>query len=459
MFRRREQTSSCMEISITAGYENCCIALRQTRKRYTVSVASKSGQGGARKPKLVRIIARLNVGGAARKVCILHEKLAPYFDTHLIVGGLAAGDQDMSYLLFSGRNVLQLPQMSREISFWSDALAFWRILILLRKERTDVVHTHTAKAGALGRLAAWLAGVPIIVHTYHGNVFQGYFGLLRNRIYLAVERMLAQLSTKVIAISESQQQEICMKYHVVPRQKICVIHNGFDLEHFAQGSREEARRKFGLKTDDFVVVWVGRMVPVKDVQLLAQVIRRAAEKQSNICFLVVGDGEEKKELASLVRGYANVRLLGWRHDMEQIWSAADVALLTSRNEGTPTALIEAMAAGLPFVATNVGGVKDLAAGTVCELPNGMGYRAANGYLSSPSPDALLYGIEQIAEDPQTAKEMGLIGRAFAFERFSIPRLVEEMTSLYQTLIAGMWQLAPLAIQRSKDSSPHANNAI
>src|SRR5260370_32975876 len=128
MFRRREQTSSCMEISITAGYENCCQALRQTRKRYTVSAASKSGQDGARKPKLVRIIARLNVGGPARQVCILHEKLAPYFDTHLIVGGLADGEQDMSYLLSSEQNVFRLPKMSRELSPRDDATAFWRPL-------------------------------------------------------------------------------------------------------------------------------------------------------------------------------------------------------------------------------------------------------------------------------------------------------------------------------------------
>jgi len=424
-----------------------------------VSRISQSGKPMVSKPKLVRIIARLNVGGPARQACMLHQKLAPFFDTHLIIGGLADGEEDMSYLLSSDRNVLQLPQMSREISFWSDPLAFWKIFNFLRKEHPEIVHTHTAKAGALGRLAAWVAGVPIIVHTYHGHVFDGYFGALKTRMYLAIERILGRLSTQVIAVSESQQEEICLEYRVVPREKISVIHNGFELEGFSRGCREEARTKLGLATGDFVAVWAGRMVPVKDVQLLAQVIRRAAEKQSKICFLVVGDGEQKGELESLIRGCSNVRLLGWRHDMEQIWSAADVALLTSRNEGTPTALIEAMAAGLPFVATNVGGVKDLAAGTVCELPNGMGYRAANGYLSSPSPEALLYGIEQIAEDPQTAKEMGLIGRAFAFERFSIPRLVEEMTSLYQTLIAGKCQVAPLAIQRSKDSSPHANNAI
>ena len=420
-----------------------------------MKAASKAGQDGARKPKLVRIIARLNVGGATRQACTLHEKLLPYFDTHLIIGSLADGEQDMSYLLASERNVFRLPQMSREISLWADAIAFWRILKFLRKERPDVVHTHTAKAGAVGRLAAWLAGVPVIVHTYHGNVFQGYFGPIRNRIYLAVERMLGQLSTRVIAISESQQQEICMKYHVVPRRKICVIHNGFELEHFAQGSREEARRKFGLKTDDFVVVWVGRMVPVKDVQLLAQVIRRAAEKQSHIHFLVVGDGEEKKELESLVRGYTNVRLLGWRHDMEQIWSAADVAFLTSRNEGTPTALIEAMAAGLPFVATHVGGVQDLAAGPLHELPNGMGFRAANGFLNSRVPEVLLDCIEQIAKEPEAARQMASVGRAFALDRFSIQRLVEEMNLLYQTLLAKRRVLISEAVRESEkaDAKP------
>ena len=425
-----------------------------------MSAASKSGQGGAKKPKLVRIIARLNVGGPARQVCILHEKLAPYFDTYLIVGGLTDGEQDMSYLLASERNVFRLPQMSREISLWADAIAFWRILKFLRKERPDVVHTHTAKAGALGRLAAWLAGVPVIVHTYHGNVFQGYFGPLRNRIYLAVERMLGHLSTQVIAISESQQQEICMKYHAVPRRKICVIHNGFELEHFAQGSREETRRKFGLKTDDFVVVWVGRMVPVKDVQLLAQVIRRAAEKQSNIHFLVVGDGEEKKELESLVRGCTNVRLLGWRHDMEQVWSAADVALLTSRNEGTPTALIEAMAAGLPFVATHVGGVQDLAAGPLHELPNGMGFRAANGFfLNSRVPDILLDCIEQVAKEPDAARQMASVGRAFALDRFSIQRLVEEMTLLYQTLLAKRRVVMSGAVSESEKADARAADSL
>jgi glycosyltransferase involved in cell wall biosynthesis len=385
-------------------------------------------------PKVVRIIARLNVGGPARQACLLHDKLVDHFDTHLITGSLAHSEQDMSYLLSSEHQVLRLPQMSREISFWSDSLAFWTILKFLRKERPGIVHTHTAKAGALGRLAAWLAGVPIIVHTYHGHVLDGYFGAFKSKAYLSIERMLGRLSTRVIAVSESQLQDLCSRYRVVPRSKISIIQNGFELVRFSQGCREDARKQLGLAKDDFVVVWAGRLVPVKDVQLLGQVIRQAAETQSNIRFLIVGEGADKPKLDFLIEGCRNVRLLGWRRDMELIWSAADVALLTSRNEGTPTALIEAMAAGRPFVSTNVGAVRDLAVTPLEELPDGIGHRAANGFLASRTPDALLYCIERIAKDPLMAEDMALAGRAFALDRFSAHRLIEEMKLLYETLV-------------------------
>jgi glycosyltransferase involved in cell wall biosynthesis len=246
--------------------------------------------------------------------------------------------------------------------------------------------------------------------------------------------MLGRLSTRVIAVSESQLQDLCSRYRVVPRSKISIIQNGFELVRFSQGCREDARKQLGLAKDDFVVAWAGRLVPVKDVQLLGQVIRQAAETQSNIRFLIVGEGADKPKLDSLIEGCRNVRLLGWRRDMELIWSAADVALLTSRNEGTPTALIEAMAAGRPFVSTNVGAVRDLAVTPLEELPDGIGHRAANGFLASRTPDALLYCIEQIAKDPLMAEDMALAGRAFALDRFSAHRLIEEMKLLYETLV-------------------------
>lgn len=386
------------------------------------------------KPKLVRIIARLNVGGAAQQVCMLHEKLLPAFETYVVIGSLSAGESDMSYLLASERNVFRLPKMSREISFVSDFLAFWRIFRFLRRIRPAIVHTHTAKAGALGRLAAWMAGVPVIVHTYHGHVFHSYFNRVHTRLFLAAERILARLSTGIVAISESQLEDLTVKYRVAPRKKVWLVHNGFDLSRFAGNFREKARRSLTIREDEFVVAWAGRLVPIKGVELLAAVIRKAADRKSRLRFMIVGDGTERSKLESLLEGCNNFRLLGWRDDMETIWSAADVALLTSRNEGTPTALIEAMAAGVPFVATNVGAVKDVAVGELRELPRGIGLRADNGFLTSQDPEALIYCLEKLAENPHITTQMALSGRTFVLQRFSIGRLVSELTALYHNLL-------------------------
>lgn len=383
------------------------------------------------KPKLVRIIARLNVGGAAQQACMLHEKLLPHFDTYLVVGRLAEGESDMSYLLSSERNVLRLPQLSRQISLISDPVTFWRIFRFLRRVRPAVVHTHTAKAGALGRLAAWMAGVPVIVHTYHGHVFHGYFNRFSTSVFMAVERALGSISTRIIAISESQRRDLAVKYKIASPNKISVVHNGFNLERFSQADRQQARASLGLGADDFAAVWAGRLVPVKDVDLLGTVILKMSARNPRMRFLVVGDGEEKAKLVSLIAGCANVQLLGWRRDMEKIWSAADAALLTSRNEGTPTALIEAMAAGVPFVATNVGAVSDIAIGPFHDLPNGFGVQAANGFLTAQTSEALIDCLDFLATRPEIARQMALAGRAFVHERFSTNRLVDDLLCLYK----------------------------
>jgi glycosyltransferase involved in cell wall biosynthesis len=340
----------------------------------------------------------------------------------------------MGHLLSSEQNVVRLREMGREISYCSDLLALWRIFRFLRKQRPDVVHTHTAKAGALGRVAARMAGVPVIVHTYHGHVFHGYFSTLRTRVYLTIERALGRLSTQVIAISESQREELSFKYRVLPKEKIAVVPNGFNLAQFRPQGRDLCRKSLGLAPDQFAVIWAGRMAPVKDVLLLGEVIRKAAASASKAHFVVVGDGEERDALSNLVQGFNNVTLLGWRQDMERIWSAADAAILTSRNEGTPTALIEAMAAGLPWVATHVGAVRDLAVGVLRPMPNGFGVRAENGFLTARTADALWCGVQQLQSDPRLCKTMGSIGQAFATERFSSGRLVEELDLLYLKLM-------------------------
>jgi glycosyltransferase involved in cell wall biosynthesis len=384
-------------------------------------------------PKLVRILGRLT-GGPGRQASLLHKNLVPDFETRLVAGSLCPGESEMTYLLDSNEHVLRVREMSRELSFWSDARAFWKIFKFLRAERPQVVHTHTAKAGALGRLAAWMAGVPVIVHTYHGHVFYGYFSPTKTKLYLLIERLLGLVSTRIIAISESQQTELSTKYGVVPEEKICLIPNGFDLKRFGTLKREDVRKGLGLRADDFVLIWAARVVPVKDVSLLAEVIRKESEAQSKAYFLVVGDGEDKSKLEQLVQGCSNFRLLGWQDNMENIWSAGDAALLTSRNEGTPSALIEAMATGLPFVSTNVGGVKDLAVSPVRKLPDGMGLQAANGFLTARTTKALSYGITCLIEHPETAAAMGAAGRSLAMEQFDGKRLLADLKLLYRDLI-------------------------
>ena len=404
----------------------------------------KKGQ----EPKVVRVLARLT-GGPARQACLLHERLTRYFETRLITGGLPPGEHDMSYLLSSEENVFGIQEMSREVSFWADTLAFCKLVRFIWRERPDIVHTHTAKAGALGRLAAWLARVPVIVHTYHGHVFHSYFGPIKTWTYTMIERLLGCITTQVIAISTSQHEDICSRFCVVPPEKTTIIPNGFIFELYPAAQRVAARNRLGLMPDDCAFVWAGRMAPVKDVELLGQAIRRAAEISSRAVFIVVGDGEQRPELESLIQGCGNVRMLGWRREMGEVWCAADAAILTSRNEGTPTVLIEAMAAGLPFIATAVGGVLDLAVGPTCLLPSNMGHRAQNGFLVERSVQALSFCVEQLADNPGMRKEMGAAGQLFVSERFSAERLVIEMSSLYRRLIqnCGKGTAAPIGCKQ------------
>jgi glycosyltransferase involved in cell wall biosynthesis len=409
---------------------------------------------GSGRPKVVRIIGRL-VGGPARQTCLLHQELTPEFQTLLIAGSPSPGEHDMAYLLRSEQDVVRLAEMSREVSWWDDARAFMRIVRLFRSERPQIVHTHTAKAGALGRLAAWVTGVPVVVHTYHGHVFHSYFGPVKTRVYLQLERLLGKITSRVIAISDSQKRELAERYKVVPASKISLVKNGFHLDAFSSRERREARQALGLNESDFVLVWAGRMAPVKDVDLLADVVRSGLQQCSRARFLVLGDGEDRARLEELVSGCDNVQILGWRRDMEQVWRAADAAILTSRNEGTPTALIEAMAAGLPFVATQVGGVSDLSNGNWRPLPEGMGFQAANGFLTIRTCSALLYCISRLIADPSLAQRMGNCGKAFVTERFSSPRLVGEISSLYKELLSMHGQ--PLQECSSKTTQASSNS--
>src|SRR5450631_294544 len=375
----------------------------------------------------------MNGGGPARQVAYLHRALRGSFETRLVVGMVDSGEQDMRYILDDSVGVIEIPSMSRSVKGWSDLVSVIKITLLLLRERPDIVHTHTAKAGVLGRIAALLAGVPIRVHTYHGNVFQGYFGRHTTRIIIAIERMLNRVTTRVVAISESQAQELVEKFCVARRDQIAIVKNGFDLRGLA-GSvqlRHAARRDLSLSEDDFLVVWAGRLVPIKNVPLLLEVVRQAA-RLPRVKFLVAGDGPLRGDVAKECASCKNLQFIGWRKDMKPIWAAADVVLLTSRNEGTPASLIEAMAAGKPFISTAVGGVTDLAKPPVRQVSSGCG-QAGNGFLTADAPETIVACIEKLICSPMLAKQMGEEGRDFALTNYCQERLCCDVIELYREL--------------------------
>lgn len=383
--------------------------------------------------KVARIIARLNIGGPAIQACYLHQALRSEFDTVLIAGRLDEGEGDMSYLLKSDDGVQWLGTMSRPVRIWSDITSLFRLVRILRRERPDIVHTHTAKAGTVGRVAALFAGVPVLVHTYHGHTFRGeYFGPALTRVYLAIERFLARFTDVLVTVSESQASELSNEFRIAPRSKFRVLRNGYDLAPFTGSPRRaELRREWGISDSEFLVVWAGRLVPVKNVELLAAIIREARANAA-LRFVVVGDGSERDKLQSLLDGCDNVRLVGWSSDMPAVWAAADVALVTSKNEGAPSALIEAMAAARPFVSTPAGGVLDLGVGTPSPLSAEVQV-FENGIIAAPSAGALLDGILHLESDAALRAKMGAAGQRFALQNYSQERLAADITELYRDL--------------------------
>jgi len=392
-----------------------------------------TSEAPSKKFKIARIIGRLNIGGPARQACYLHENLAEKFDTVLIAGRIDTHEGDMSYLLTSNKGVYWIGSMSRPVRLFSDLASAWAIFRILRKERPDLVHTHTAKAGAVGRFAAVLARVPKIVHTYHGNVFRGYFSPFKTWVYIKIERMLNRFTTRVIAISDSQASELAEEYKVVARRKVRVVPIGFEFPPVPHAEeRMAARESLGLTQNQVAVLWAGRFAPIKNVDLLIETIERTHAEVPNLHFLIAGDGEERDKFSRL-EGKSNFTRLGWQTDLARYYAACDIVLLTSNNEGTPATLIEGMAAARPFVSTNVGGVKDLASPPI-EASNAGGQQAQNGFLVSGEASSIVSCLQQLAASPALREAMGQAGRTFVTHRHSAERLSENIETLYIELL-------------------------
>lgn len=383
--------------------------------------------------KVLRVIARLNMGGPALHVAYLTKGLASRgYDTTLVAGSLARGEGSMSFVAEQlGVEVRGVSQLHREISLLRDAVATWRLVELIRRERPDIVHTHTAKAGALGRVAAVLAGRPrpIVVHTFHGHVLRGYFGPVRTTIFRLVETALARVTDALIAVGPQVRDDL-VALGVAPAEKFHVVRLGVELEQRLDDSpaaRAEARRVLGVPEDRFVVGWVGRMTGIKRTSDVLLAVRGLRDRGVDAVLCMVGDGPDRERVERQARELGIARhclYLGYQEDVSPWYAALDAFLLPSGNEGTPVTAIEALAAARPVVATRVGGLPDV-------VRDG-----TDGFLTEVGDvDALVDALERLARDPEQRAAMGAQARERVIERYAVERLVDDVDALYRSLLA------------------------
>lgn len=383
-------------------------------------------------PKVLRIINRFNIGGPTYNAAFLTKFISEDYET-LLVGGLPEQDESDSLHILEDYGVkpLLIPEMKRIPNFKSDREAYRKIKQIIEEFQPDIVHTHAAKAGALGRRAAKACGVPVIVHTFHGHVFHSYFGKAKTLLYKIIERRLAKISTGIIAISPMQKQELSAVHSICSPDKIKVIPLGFDLLKFRENlaeKRTETRQNWKLKDDEVAVAIVGRLAPIKNHGLFLDVLALLAEKGIRARYFIVGDGQEKtmieKRAKELEDQYGlNIELTSWIKDIATFNTGMDIICLSSDNEGTPVSLIEAQASGVPVISTNVGGVKDI-------LDEGN-----TGFVvPKKDPEAFAEKLQLLIENKEIRTKMSQNGWNFVRDKFHYTTLVKNMENYYAELI-------------------------
>ena len=394
---------------------------------------ASASQGSLPGPPILvhRVIARLNVGGPAIHVANLATGLDRdgEFQTRLIAGNITEDEGDMGYYARErGVELTELPALSRLVSPLNDLRIFWSLFRLFRKERPVIVHTHTAKAGTLGRLAAWMAGVPVRIHTFHGHVLGGgYFSPAVTRFYQEVERQLGRISSRLVVLTERQKGEMAGELGVAPEDRFAVVPLGLELEPFRALDRREVRKatrkELGLGEEEVVVGIVGRMVPVKNHELLFRALLPLEEALgARVRVMVVGSGQREGELQGVARALGvedRILWLGWRKDLPMLYPAMDVLVLTSHDEGTPVAILEALAAGTRVAARAVGGVPEILADVSLArlIPE----------ASPASTAATLREVLELEVDETQVREV----RDETAERYSVGRLVRDIAALYR----------------------------
>jgi glycosyltransferase involved in cell wall biosynthesis len=389
--------------------------------------------------RVARIITRLNVGGPAIQAIEMSARLEAHgCHTLLMHGRLGPDEGDMRYLVPSepAFDMTYVPALRRELSPLADAVAVQQVFRRLCQFRPTIVHTHMAKAGTVGRAAALIYNATVgrraparLVHTYHGHVLDGYFSAWATRGFTAMERALGRRTDALLAVSPAVRRDLLERYRIGTAARFHIVPLGFDLTRLASlgpADRLAARGALGLDTNARVAALVGRLTAIKQPELFIEAAARIATVDDRAQFLVAGGGELEATLRATAaeRGLAErVHFLGWRRDILTIYAASDVVAVTSRNEGTPVALIESMAAAVPGVCFAVGGVPD-----VVTAPD-LGVLVPEGDVS-----ALAGAIHKLFDDDRHRLEIGAQARASVRERFGIDRLVRDLVAVYRRLV-------------------------
>jgi glycosyltransferase involved in cell wall biosynthesis len=384
----------------------------------------------SRRLKVVRVIARLNIGGPAIHVTNLCAGLDPLrFESILVTGTENPGEGSLLDLARAqGVEPVVIPEIVGELSInQRDLRGLLALYRLMRREQPHLVHTHTAKAGVLGRLAARLARVPVVVHTYHGHVLHGYYGAAQSWMLRRMEQALACVSDRLVAVSEQVKRDL-VGYRVASSHKISVIPLGLELKPLldSRANRGQLRRELGVAPDAPLVGIVGRIFPIKNHRLFLEAAARVVAELPGARFVVVGDGVLRPATEEQARalGIADrVFFTGWRRDLPRIYPDLDVLVVSSNNEGTPVSAIEAMAPGCPVVATRVGGLPDLVADgeTGCLVPSG-------------DAPALAAAVARLLRHTDLRLALGGAARTSVADRFAVDRLVRDVEGLYDELL-------------------------
>lgn len=393
-------------------------------------------------PRVLRILNRLIVGGPSKNAVFLSRYMSPDYETLLVTGDKDDHEQDADELAtHHGITPLCVTEMKRAISFNDDWKAYQKLKKIIREFKPDIVHTHAAKSGALGRLAARNCQVPVIVHTFHGHVFHSYFNPLKTNFFIRAERYLARFTDGIVAISEKQRHELVDEFKIAPANKFHIIPLGLDLDPFVVDQdlkRRKFRDEFQLAEDTVAIGIIGRLVPIKNHGLFIKALKKVLTRSNKpVKAFIIGDGESREPIMTMAReagipfvapGEKNPEaplvFTSWRMDVDVVCAGLDIICLTSLNEGTPVSLIEAQAAGRPIVSTRVGGIADVVLEGKTALLADLG-----------NEDAFSDQLVEMVNSEQKRQIMSDAGRDFVLNKYGYKRLVHDMEKLYGELLS------------------------